>query len=148
MQDKSHKRNLAFLAFVLIAATAYYLFVSQGTPSLRFSAEKRLFSFVGAKHTAVVFSFDTLEALEFHEGDAAAFGAPVTGGQVYGGYAYGTWKSEPYGEYEAFVSMRIPAFILAKDQEKSAVFNVSNTETTRSLYEQLYAFWQSQPSMQ
>lgn len=143
-EDKSKKRSIIFLAFVLILATGYYFFVSQGSPSFRFSAQNRTFSFHGSKNTAAAFSFDTLTALELYEG-TADYGVPAGGGKVWGGYHYGTWKSGALGEYEAFVTERFGTCIIAKDDEKTAVFNTSNAETTISLYRQLYDFWQGNP---
>ena len=145
MEDTSKRKSLIFLAFVLILATGYYFFVSQGTPSLRFSAEKRTFSFHGSKGTAAYFSFDTLQTLDLYAGTAPAYGEPAGGGEVLGGYRYGTWKNSTLGEYEAFVSERFTSYIIASDGEKTAIFNTSNADTTASLYEQLYAFWKQQP---
>lgn len=144
-EDKSKKRGIIFLALVLILATGYYFFVSQGTPVFRFSAEKRTFAFTGSKNTSAVFLFDTLEALEFYEGTEQNYGEPAGGGTVWGGYNYGTWKNDSLGTYEAFVSTRMNAYIIARDAEKTAIFNTTNTETTRSLYEQLLQFWKENP---
>ena len=144
-EDKSKKRSIIFLALVLIIATGYYFFVSQGTPVFRFSAEKRTFAFAGSKNTSAVFSFDTLEALEFYDGTEQNYGEPAGGGTVWGGYNYGTWKSASLGTYEAFVSTRMSVYIIARDAEKTAIFNTTNAETTRSLYEQLNDFWKGNP---
>lgn len=135
------RRNLAFLAFVLIVASAYYLFVSQGSPAFRFSAGEGTFAFEGAHKTRAQFGFDTLEALELREDPD--YGACVRGGEAPGGVLYGTWKSESLGEYEAFVRKGIGACILARDGDKTAAFNTENAQTTAALYEQLYAFWQN-----
>lgn len=144
-EDKSKKRSLIFLAFVLIVATGYYFFISQGSPSFRFSAQDRVFSFHGPKNTAAVFSVDDLLALELYDGIAPAYGEPAGGGKVWGGYHYGVWKNASLGEYEAFASERFNTYIIARDAEKTAVFNTSNAETTRSLYQQLYDFWTANP---
>lgn len=135
------KRNLAFLAFVLIAASAYYLFISQGNPTFRFSAEAGTFAFEGAHETRAAFSFDTLEALELREDPD--YGACVRGGEAPGGVLYGTWQSGALGEYEAFVRKGIGACILARGGGKAAAFNTENAQTTAALYEQLYTFWQN-----
>ena len=141
MQDAAGKRkNIIFIAFMLIIATGYYLFVSQGTPAFQFSAEKRSFAFTGSKNTSAVFYFDTLTDLDLYDGDVSDYGEPAGGGSVIGGYNYGTWKNDSLGTYEAFVSTRMTAYIIARDDEKTAIFNTSNNETTRSLYEQLQRF--------
>lgn len=134
------KRNLAFLAFVLAVASAYTLFVSQGSPVFRFSAGEGTFAFEGANKTRAQFSFETLEALELWEDPD--YGACVRGGEAPGGTLYGTWQSGALGEYEAFVRKGIGACIVARDGDKAAAFNTENAQTTAALYEQLYAFWQ------
>ena len=144
-EDRNRKRSIIFLAFVLILATGYYFFVSQGSPSFRFSAQNRVFSFQGPKNTSAVFSVDSLLALELYDGTEPAFGEPAGGGKVWGGYLYGTWKNGSLGEYQAFASDRFNTCIIARDAEKTAVFNTSNAETTRSLYHQLYDFWKANP---
>ena len=144
-EDRSKRRNIIFLVFVLIVATGYYFFISQGSPSFRFSAQDRVFSFQGPKNTEAVFSVDSLLALELYDGTEIAYGEPAGGGKVWGGYHYGTWENASLGEYEAFASERFSTYIIAKDAEKTAIFNTSNAETTRSLYQQLYDFWTANP---
>ena len=136
----ARKRSVLALAIVLIAATVYYFFVAQGSPSMRFSKEDRMFAFFGPKNTSVQFSFDDLTRLELYDDSDPDWGEPVAGGEVLGGNRWGTWRSDSLGEYQAFVAKRIPAFILASDGEETAIFNTSNRETTRSLYEQMVAF--------
>ncbi|MBQ9210687.1 MAG: hypothetical protein IJ153_03210 [Clostridia bacterium] len=141
LADKSKKRSTIFLAFVLILATGYYFIVSQGSPSFRFSAEKRVFGFYGSKHTSAVFSLDTLEELRLYEGTESDYGRPVEGGRLWGGYHYGTWENESLGVYEAYVSERFPTYMIARDGEKTAIFNAENAETTQAIYRQLHQFW-------
>lgn len=136
----TRKRSVLFLAIVLVAATVYYFFVAQGSPSMRFSKEQGTFAFFGPKNTSAQFAFDDLTALELYDGDDPDWGASVEGGEVMGGSRWGIWRSDSLGEYRAFISTRIHAFIIASDAEKTAIFNTSNRETTVSLYNQMLAF--------
>lgn len=138
--DGTAKKNLIALAILLVAATVYYFFIAQGTPSMRFSEQERKFAFSGPKNTSVQFSFDDLTRLELYDGDSPDWGEPVSGGEVLGGNRWGVWQSESLGEYRAFVTKRISAFIIASDSEKTAIFNTTNRETTASLYRQMLAF--------
>lgn len=136
----ARKRSVVALAIILVAATVYYFFVAQGSPSMRFSKEDGMFAFFGPKNTSAQFTFDDLTRLELYDGENPDWGEAVDGGEVLGGNRWGTWRSESLGEYRAFVSTRIHACIIAGDGEKTAIFNTSNRETTRSLYEQMVAF--------
>ena len=144
LRDRNKMKSAIFLFFVLVVATGYYFFAQQEAPSIRFSAENRTLAFYGSKNTAAAFSFDTLTAIELYDDAVPAYGTAVSGGEVYGGYLYGTWRNDQLGEYEAFVSTRMNTYVIVKDDEKTAIFNTSNEELTRNLYKQLYAFWQNE----
>lgn len=138
--DSTAKKNILALAIILAAATVYYFFVAQGSPSMRFSKEDRMFAFFGPKNTSVQFSFDDLKELALYDDGEPDWGEAVAGGEVLGGNRWGVWKSDSLGEYQAFVTKRIPAFILVSDGEETAIFNQDNRETTVSLYQQMLAF--------
>ena len=139
-RDSTAKKNIIALAIILAAATVYYFFVAQGGPSMRFSKEDRTFAFFGPKNTSEQFSFDELTRLELYDSGDPDWGEPVAGGEVLGGNRWGTWRSDSLGEYQAFVTKRIPAFILVSDGGETAIFNQDNRETTVSLYQQMLAF--------
>lgn len=142
MRDsKAARRNTAALALVLVLATAYYLFVQQGAPTFRYSPQERVFALGGAKQTQAAFSLDELLSLELYEGDD--YGVALEGNRLaLSGVRYGIWESENLGIYEAFYSERTAVTIVARDAEKTAVFNITDEDTTRALYAELAALWQ------
>ena len=141
MRDsKAARRNTAALALVLVLATAYYLFVQQGAPTFRYSPQERAFVLGGAKQTQAAFSLDGLTSLELYEG--GDYGTALEGNRLaLSGVRYGVWESESLGTYEAFYSEKTAVTIVARDAEKTAVFNIADEDTTRALYAELAALW-------
>ena len=134
------RRNTAALVLALALATAYYLFVQQGMPSFRYNPQERAFVLGGAKQTQAAFSLDELTSLELYEG--GDYGTALEGNRLaLSGVRYGVWESETLGTYRAFYSERTAVTIIARDAEKTAVFNITDEDTTRALYDELAALW-------
>ena len=140
MKNSHAKRDLAFLAAVLLAVTVYYLFSAQGSPAVSFSAESKAVGFTGAKNTAVVFDLNTVTDIRLV--DTPADATAVDGGELpLGGVCWGTWRSDSLGAYQAYFSTRIGVCVLVTDGEKTALFNTENAELTGNFCEQLRSFW-------
>ncbi|MCD7955753.1 MAG: hypothetical protein LUG93_08390 [Lachnospiraceae bacterium] len=137
---KDKTRNLIILFLILAGATVYYFFYSQPAASIQFSDEEKSVSFYGLKDTSDTFLFADILSIELEE--TPDYGEATDGGTVNGKNMYGTWESDSLGTYHAYTTTKIAPCILISDAEKTIVFNVSNAETTRSLYEELTEYWQ------
>ena len=133
MRDsKAARRNTAALVLVLVLATAYYLFVQQGAPTFRYSPQERVFVLGGAKRTQAAFSMDGLTSLELYEG--GDYGAALEGNRL-------SLSGVSRGTFAAFYSEKTAVTIVARDTQKTAVFNITDEDTTRALYAELAALW-------
>lgn len=134
-QGKDKIRNLIWIFLILVGATIYYFFFSQPGSSMYFSQENNMLTFSGPKNTSAVIAISEITALTLEE--EPDYGEKEEGGTLLGGNRYGTWHSDSIGTYQAYVTTRVKPCIVISDSEKTIVFNYSNAETTRSLYEQL-----------
>lgn len=138
---KDKTKNFIFLFLVLAASTVFYFFYSQAASTMTFSQEESSITFSGPRNTNCSFSFSSITDISLDENPS--YGISVEGGTLFGGNMYGIWKSDSLGTYQAYVTTKVTPCIIISDNEKTAVFNYSNAETTISLYEQLVEYWKS-----
>lgn len=140
IRPKFRARDTLFLFAVLAATTVYYFFVSQPAVSFGFSAQTQTLTLSGPEDTSCTLSLSQIEGITLAE--VSDYGAAVTGGETWQGNLYGLWSCDALGEYEAYVSTRIPVCIVLESDGRTVAFNLENAETTRSLAQQLIDYWQ------
>lgn len=140
IRPKFRARDSLFLLMVLAVATVYYFFFSQPAVRFGFSAEEQELSLRDRQGTTCVFPLSEIESIDLAEMDS--YGVAVDGGESWQGALYGTWHCDALGDYEAFLSAKIPVCIILHSGGQTIAFNVENAETTRSLGEQLIAYRQ------
>ena len=125
--------NLA-IVLVLVAVVTVRS-AAGGGPDVDFILDEESISLSGPGEFTVSVEFKELTSVEFR--DSLDLGVCINGGSE-GGYTYGIWENEEFGEYTLHVLTKVEAYMILTEADGDiVVLNLENARTTEAFSQNL-----------
>lgn len=126
-QDKKRNwTNLLFILAIIIVFSIYSMVHARQGVSYQLTGSA--FALTGPEGFMAEINLNNVKSLEFRS--EYTRGTCVTG-NTNGGYSYGIWENEEFGEYQLCVLDKVPACVVITENNGTVtVFNFENTRTT------------------